>query len=375
MSITRLIHSAERRALKYINQRRGWKTDRKIVVIESDDWGSIRMPNRDVYEQSLNKGIRVDACHYCKYDTLASNNDLDALYSILRKHRDVKGAHPIITANTIVANPNFAKIKSDNFENYHFELFTDSLESYPDRSFKIWRQGIEDNIFFPQLHGREHLNIERWLGLLKSGSKEMNFAFSQNYFGISSSISKEKNSSLMAALDYDNDEGKNIGNEAIEQGTQIFKDIFGFHSKSFIGPNYFWHRETEKILARNQVAYLQGGYVQNLPYNNQSYHYLGQRNSFEQIYLTRNVLFEPASFVKNDWVSSVLIEIDKAFNLKRPAIICTHRVNFIGSIFEENRSKNLQLLDLLLYEIIKRWPEIEFMNTAQLGDLINKEVQ
>jgi len=27
----------------------GWRTNRKIVVIESDDWGSVRMPSREVY--------------------------------------------------------------------------------------------------------------------------------------------------------------------------------------------------------------------------------------------------------------------------------------------------------------------------------------
>ena len=27
----------------------GWRTKRHIVVIESDDWGSIRMPSKDVY--------------------------------------------------------------------------------------------------------------------------------------------------------------------------------------------------------------------------------------------------------------------------------------------------------------------------------------
>lgn len=374
MNITQLRNSAEYRAFKYINERRGWKTDKKIVVIESDDWGGIRMPSRDVYERSLNQGIRVDACHYCKYDSLASNDDLDALYHILKKHRDVNGAHPIITANTIVANPNFAKIKSDNFKNYHFELFTDTIDSYPNHSFKMWQQGIENKIFFPQLHGREHLNTQRWLNILNSGSKEMRFAFSNNYFGISSIISEEKNPSILAALDYDDDLARKLGNEAIEQAVRIFKDIFGFHSKSFIAPNYFWHKETEKLLAKNHVTYLQGGYIQKLPNNKKSYHYLGQESLFKQLYLTRNVTFEPASFVKKDWVASALIEIDKAFKLKSPAIICTHRVSFIGSIFENNRSKNLQLLDLLLFEITKRWPEIEFMSSAQLGDLIKEEV-
>lgn len=375
MNITRLRNSAEYRAFKYINEKRGWKTDRKIVVIESDDWGSIRMPSREVYNDSLKRGIRVDTCHYCKYDTLASNDDLDALYSILKKHRDVNGRNPIITANTIVANPNFSKIKNDDFEKYHFELFTDTFKTYPNRSFNMWQQGIEDKVFYPQLHGREHLNVERWLKALKSGSKEMLFAFENNYFGISKTISKEDNPSFMAALDYDNDLGRKIGNEAIDQGCRIFKDIFDFDSKSFIGANYFWHKETERILAENDVKYLQGGYVQNLPNGKKNYHYLGQKNSLKQTYLTRNVMFEPASLIEKDWVSSALLEIERAFNMKTPAIICTHRVAFIGSIFEENRTKNLWLFDQLLSEIIKRWPEVEFMNSVQLGDLINEEVQ
>lgn len=375
MSIKRIKDRINLKAYKFINRSREWKTNRKILVIESDDWGSIRMPNKEVYLKSLKQGIRVDSCPYCKFDTLASNDDLDALYSILRKHRDINGRHPIITANTIVANPDFSKIKSDNFEKYHFELFTDTLKTYPNRSFSMWQQGLEEEIFFPQLHGREHLNIKRWLKTLRAGSKEMLFAFENNYFGISKTISNEENPSFMAALDYDDNMGKFLGNNAISQGALIFNEIFGFTSKSFIGPNYFWHKETERILAVNDVKYLQGGYVQNLPNGKKNYHYLGQKNSLKQTYLTRNVMFEPASLIEKDWVSSALLEIERAFNMKTPAIICTHRVAFIGSIFEENRTKNLWLFDQLLSEIIKRWPEVEFMNSVQLGDLINEEVQ
>lgn len=38
----------------------GWKTNRKIIVIESDDWGSIRMPSKEVYELFLSKGFPID---------------------------------------------------------------------------------------------------------------------------------------------------------------------------------------------------------------------------------------------------------------------------------------------------------------------------
>ena len=38
-----------RLAKNYVNAL-GWNSNRKIVVIESDDWGSIRMPSRKIYE-------------------------------------------------------------------------------------------------------------------------------------------------------------------------------------------------------------------------------------------------------------------------------------------------------------------------------------
>ncbi len=42
-SIKHYINAVHNRTLSYVNNRRGWKTDRKIVVIESNDWGIIRM--------------------------------------------------------------------------------------------------------------------------------------------------------------------------------------------------------------------------------------------------------------------------------------------------------------------------------------------
>jgi hypothetical protein len=45
----------------------------------------------------------------------------------------------------------------------------------------------------------------------------------------------------------------------------------------------------------------------------------------------------------------------------------------MGGLRPENREQNLALFSILLQEIIKRWPETEFMHSAQLGDLINKE--
>src|SRR6056297_3463585 len=82
----------------------GWRTDRKIVVFESDDWGSIRMPSKNVYHKCLKAGYRVDKIAYERYDSLASEDDLELLFDLLTSYKDINGNHPVMTANVLPAN-------------------------------------------------------------------------------------------------------------------------------------------------------------------------------------------------------------------------------------------------------------------------------
>ncbi len=93
----------------YINIR-GWKTKRKFVVIESDDWGSIRMASKEVYNLLLSKSVPVNKSYFTKYDSLETNEDLFELQDVLSKFKDINNRNPIITFNCVVANPDF-----DNF--------------------------------------------------------------------------------------------------------------------------------------------------------------------------------------------------------------------------------------------------------------------
>ena len=47
--------------LQNVSNIPGWRTRRKIVVIEGDDWGSIRMPSLSVYDALTRKGFELDA--------------------------------------------------------------------------------------------------------------------------------------------------------------------------------------------------------------------------------------------------------------------------------------------------------------------------
>ena len=61
-----------------------------------------------------------------------------------------------------------------------------------------------------------------------------------------------------------------------------------------------------------------------------------------------------------------------AFCFHKPAVISSHRVNYIGALDVANRTRGLQQLRLLLSKILKTWPDVEFMSSVDLGELIAK---
>jgi hypothetical protein len=96
-------------------------------VIESDDWGSIRMPDKKTVDFLKTKGLAVEKCPYVMNDCLESNDDLEVLFEFIEK----KNKHTVITANFLTANPNFQKIKESNFRTYHYEFIEKTLKNYP----------------------------------------------------------------------------------------------------------------------------------------------------------------------------------------------------------------------------------------------------
>jgi hypothetical protein len=89
-----------------------------------------------------------------------------------------------------------------------------------------------------------------------------------------------------------------------------------------------------------------------------------------QIHWRRNVLFEPGRNQSFDWTGKCLAEIEVAFRWGKPAVISSHRENFIGSIFEENRTQSLQKLESLLKKVLLKWPEVQFISSAQLAEIM-----
>jgi len=95
-------------------------------------------------------------------------------------------------------------------------------------------------------------------------------------------------------------------------------------------------------------------------------HSFGSRNKFGQIYNVRNCTFEPVTNRNSDWIDKNLARMRASFLLGKPAIISTHRLNYIGYIDQNNADFGLRNLDMLLKKMLNVWPDIEFASTPDL---------
>lgn len=364
----------------YLTQLPGFHTGRRIVVIESDDWGSIRMPSRTVRDRLTREGFTIDRCAFSTYDCLASSDDLEALFDVLTSVKDSRGRYAVVTANAVTCNPDFERIKADHYEHYYSEPFTETLKRYPAShrlSFRLWQQGIKLGIFHPELHGREHLNVTRWLTALQAGDPVTRMSFDQQHFGLSDKTTDRLRVRYMDAFCNTSAESQATEKEIIEQATALFTELFGYRPASFIAPCYIWRDSLEQSLADNGITQIQGLSLQQIPVSTDPvqvktrFHYTGQRNLLGQHYTVRNAFFEPYKDNTSDrWTAECLRRIAVAFRMRKPAVISSHRINFIGSIEPEFRDRNLQLFRELLLGIVKQWPDVEFMSSRELGELI-----
>lgn len=352
----------------------GARTNKKIVVFESDDWGSIRMPSKIIYDKLEKKYSSVTLDPYLKYDSLASNEDICHLYEVLDSVKDSNGNPCKITANAVMGNPDFENIASNGFEKYYWESFEETWNRYPksNQVKTLWQEGLENKFLKFQCHGREHLNVFQWMKSLKERNKDLHIAFENKMISISSLKSKMR-FGYMEGLDFFSDEELLHKEQILRDSLEIFEEYFAYKSKSFIANCYIWSKQNEITLSNCGVKYIQGISNQIVPvikdgqhFHIYKKHYLGQKNEFNQKYIVRNAFFEPSLDSRKDWVSDCLKRIKIAFKWGKPAVIGSHRLNFIGSIVESNRTNNLRDFKSLLNKIIKTWPDTIFLSSDEL---------
>lgn len=364
---------------KIISLFNSWRTLSRIVVFESDDWG------KDGLSQSVLKKLSTDFdakdfliplmfhcdLHWLR-DALETEDDLDRLYSILEKYTDCRGRHPVFTANIIVANPDFAAIRNNNFQSYI------SLKPSIDLIIK-WKEGINRGVFFPQYHGYTHFNYQWWLRDLRNNDYFVKKLFDLGVARIPSFKVGQKrydyggeyvDLSVSPSKEFSYEEQQDI----VRKGMDTFEGIFGYKSLTTIAPFYLWDENTEKAWQGFGIKYIQGSNYHIIGYDEQKEpirkrYFLGQINRLGQVYLLRTCSFEEFGGKIDAW-KSTMKEISRAFKRDYPAIINAHRVNYVSSVDPKMQDLAFAQLDILLRQIEKKFPDVIYLTSAELGELI-----
>lgn len=360
----------------------GKKTRRKIVCIFVDDYGSIRVKNNKAYETLKAAGIPMDKSRYARFDTLASTEDLQMLFEVLTSVKDAHGNYACFTPFANIANPDFDKIRESSFDKYFREPFTETLKRYGashEGSYDLWRQGISEHIFYPEYHGTEHINVKRFMEALQSGHKSTRLAFDNESVAVPLLPGDTSLKHETTAFYIEKAEENEALKEDIRTGMAMFDQLLGYRPKQFIPGAGIYSPALHHVLREEGVNYINvnryypyplgdGKYVKRFLYN-------GKRNEEGQRYVVRNCVFEPYldDCSRNSYALSGCLEsVEAAFRMHAPAIISTHRVNFVGSLESSHRDDSLKQLKVLLTEIVKRWPDVEFMDGTQMCDLVFK---
>ena len=96
------------------------------------------------------------------------------------------------------------------FAKYHFETIEKTYETCGEPELlDLWKEeGIKNNLLFPQFHGREHLNPQKWMSILNNGSETERAAFKENtLLGLSQAYTSS-DQNYMAAFESVNDAHK-----------------------------------------------------------------------------------------------------------------------------------------------------------------------
>jgi len=310
------------------------------VLIESDDWG----PGEGFHAQRL---LQLLAC--------------------LASHKDSVDRAALLTADIVLSVPDIEKIMADPDAGYHRKLLN---EASPD-IYQVMLQGIQQGVLVPQLHGLEHLNGQAFARLCQLKDSR-----------IAAALADPKHwdwESLDSVLQGHYVDGSELPSQAISSeqaqslitlASQTFIKLFGFQSLSSVAPCYLWNSDIERVWQQKGVSVIQtAGYRcdgrDKLGNYHQDRHLIraGDLSEFAQVYLVRNVMYEPID--GNNNADTAYQEALVAYAQALPISISTHRYNYTRG--EEEFKNSLKGLDRLLKAIGSNIRRIRYISSPELG--------
>jgi hypothetical protein len=338
---------------------------RPIVLIQSDDWGRAGLPDIESLDALKQAGAQVGHSAWDFYG-LESEDDLHHLGNVLSQHKDIDGNPACLTANIVMANADFPRMKEENFSQFRYVSIDKGFPA-PWKNFNIlasYKELISKGVFYPALHGFTHfspkLMLDAWHDQGNFG-RNARLLF-QRDIPYLASLTPEFNFALLRR----NGRKELFATEAeqrlwIGMGVKLFQECFGILPLSTCAPGYRANELTYQLWAEHgiRVAQTASG---SAPYVNHGL-----------LFIPRTVFFEPAlNLNASQVVAAALGQANAAIAQGKAIVICSHSINYIQRHLGK-REESLNALDLLLTGLLKTYPNLRFANDQMVFDAWNRQ--
>jgi hypothetical protein len=344
----------------------GFHFDRPLVLLQSDDWGRVGLRDQPGLERLRSAGLELGERPYDFY-TLETAEDLVALTTMLKRHRDSSGRYPCVEMNFILANLDFAKMGAEGFQQIHLLSLADGLPQGWGRAGRMeaLRCGIADGVFYPALHGRTHFcraavernsNVEGERAnllhtLWRAGTPYIHWRMPWIGYEYWDPEQPEDERFLPAEKQ----------TELIGYTVGAFAKLFSTLPRSACAPGYRANDDTHRAWARHGIRVAQNGPGAPVP---------PHFDRHDILHLSRTVEFEPATDPAVP-VEVCLRQAENCFAQGIPAIVSVHSINFHSTV-KDFRSHTLSLLDEFLTALESKHADLLYLHDEDLLRLVNQ---
>jgi len=322
----------------------------KAVVLESDDWGLCAwVPDDRAHRALANQpAFRTPAGLRYGRSTLETSSDVAELATELLDWRGGDGLPPVWQANTVVANPDYARIRPPLFE--FDELPLCYLPELPARWARpgMWdalREAERAGVWWAELHGLHHLPESAWLAALRRGESDARRAHEQE-----SPIAQ----AVEASGEYDAAEPREVRARNIRLAAEAFRRLFGRPPTSFCPPDYRFDDWFEEEAASIGLTTLQGKAEQAgravPPLWRRWFGLRFPRYEGARFHLPPRIAFEPegsAGPLGPRGLDAAHRGVREAWRRGRPAIVSTHRMNYAHLDVTRSQASRQAMRELL----------------------------
>jgi hypothetical protein len=350
---------------RHKTQSAGLSFSRPLVFLQSDDWGRVGVRDREGFEQLRASGLRLGEHPYDLY-SLETAADVSSLACSLGRHHDSSGRPPCLVMNFCVANLDFPKMRVLGFKSIEWLNLASGLPGRWSRPglFEAYRQGIQQGMFYPAMHGLTHFcpvaaenalseNGERARLLRLLWDAETPYIYWRMPW---------------IGYEYWNPERPHAGflpykrqQSLVQKSCAAFSAFFGRRPLSACAAGYRANRDTHQAWAECGIRVVQNGSGSGLksPYMDE----LGL------LHLYRAIDLEPAQ--KEVETEKYLEIAANCVARGMPIVISIHAVNFHSSI-KDFRTPTLVALDALLKALESKYPDLLYVNDEDLYELVNE---